>query len=484
MPEMDDSEQRLKLPWCSEFSPGTLGEHALAETLEIFAERSGDRSQIVEAIRSRWFTQSALSREDPAERLVQQRKRAGNVVIAMKNFDLVDNEASLTELGAALQSESDEQTRNRMFVKFVLKEKQGLELLSIVGGMQERGIKVSNDALRSELRAHGYSVTTNNGDAGKLRQWLETAGVVSSDWRIDHARLAEITGTSLAVVGEWQSLTRSQRAFLATIRRLSETRGKLPIASPELLDFVRDEHGPIFDEGQVKKIYAALVDGGWITHEVKAGGRGGKGGSIAATDKLIDVDFELLVGFRPGDLPADLRAVMTKPLQEIYSDLNSENTYTKGIALELLAVSLASDLGLTPLSLRVRGVRTGGAEVDLVAEGIHLHFSRWLFQCKNTKHVDVGVLAKEIGMATLLQAQVVVIATTGTFSEPVRTYAKRISETTAFQVVLVDGATLKAYKSGGATELRKVFRSSARTTMQLKRPQVLESLQEIAEDER
>jgi hypothetical protein len=109
---------------------------------------------------------------------------------------------------------------------------------------------------------------------------------------------------------------------------------------------------------------------------VKPSGRGGKGGEVSATDKLLDVDFELLVGFRPGDLPADLRAVMTKPLDEIYDDLKAQDTYVKGINLDLLTVNLAIDLGLMPLRLRVRGVRTGGAEVDLVAEGAHLHFSR------------------------------------------------------------------------------------------------------------
>jgi hypothetical protein len=216
---------------------------------------------------------------------------------------------------------------------------------------------------------------------------------------------------------------------------------------------------------------------------VKASGRGGKGGGIAATDKLLDVDFELLLGFRPGNLPADLRAVMTTPLETIYDNLGSDDTYVKGIALELLTVNLAIDLGLTPLRMRVRGVRTGGAEVDLVAEAAHLHFSRWLFQCKNTKSVDVGVLAKEIGMATLLQAQVIVIATTGTVSRTVLAYAQRVSETTAFQVVLAQGPALNAYRSGGAPALRQQFHQDAENAMRLKRPQVIETLDELAEDE-
>lgn len=291
-------------------------------------------------------------------------------------------------------------------------------------------------------------------------------------------------GTSLAIVEELESLNRPQRAFLATIRRLAETRGKRPIPSPELLDFVREEHGHIFNEGQVKsRIYTPLANFGWIVHDAPTGGRGGKGGTVAATDGLLALDYELLTGLKPGDLPADIRGALTRPLEEIYRDLKSTDKHTKGIALELLAVNLATDLGLAPLRLRVRGIHTGGAEVDLVAEGAHLHFTRWLFQCKNTASVDVGVLAKEVGMATLLQAHVIVIATTGSMSRVVRAYANRVGETTPFQVVLVDRDVLARYELGGALSLRSGFRRDAASAMQAKRPQIIATLDELSEDE-
>jgi len=477
--EKDD----LRLPWTGEFSPGQLGQHALRETLLVVASAVGSREQIVEKIRARWFATGAESRSDLQERLKQQRTRAGNVLNGMQNYGLVTASYHLTDLGRRLAAEPDESQQSAEFAAFLIKHRRGLELLDVVTDLRLRGVAIKNATIRQELRRRGFTVTVNSGDAGKLRQWLSTAGVVTREWEIDEARIAEITHTPLRVIGEWQSLTRVQRAFLATIRRLSDTRGKRPIPSSELLDFVREEHGSIFDEGQIRKVYAALERGGWIDHTVKTGGRGGKGGNIAATDKLIGVDFELLLGHNPGNLPADLRAAMTTPLDLIYADLDSADTYVKGIALELLAVNLASDLGLTPLRLRVRGVRTGGAEVDLVSEATHLQFSRWLFQCKNTKTVDVGVLAKEVGMATLLQAQVIVIATTGSFSKTVSAYAQRVSETTPFQVVLVGATVLADYRSGGAMTLRNAFRQEARATMQLKRPQVLETLEELVEDE-
>jgi len=475
---------KLRLPWTGEFTPGQLGADALRDTLQILRKHSGDRSRIVEAIRQRWFTEAAKARADENERLRQQLVRSGNVLNGMQSYGLATDGYELTALGNELIEEKDDAKRSERFVEFLLREREGLVLLDVVRDLQQKGTRVTKVEVTKELRRRGYWLSTNSADPGKLRQWLGTAGVIDEKWQIDDSRVAAITGTSLETIGEWQSLTRAERAFLATVRRLGDTRGTAPIPSPELLDFVREEHGQIFDEGQVRRIYGVLAKAGWIAHTVKAsGGRGGKGGTIAAMAKLLGVDFELLLGFKPGDLPADLRAVMATPLETVYAELESKETYKKGIALELLAVNLASDLGLTPLRLRIRGTKTGGAEVDLVAEGAHLHFSRWLFQCKNTKLVDVGVLAKEVGMATLLQANVIVLATTGGFSKTVVTYAQRVGETTPFQVVLVDGEVLKAYREGGALALRERFRRDALNALRLKRPQVMETLEELSEDE-
>lgn len=488
MPRQRRNPGALQLPWTGEFTPGQLQRNGrstdpLADTLQIVATRAGDRDAIVEAIRQKWFFDAAQRRADRGAQLRQQQTRSGNVLNGMQNYGLVDDRYRLTDLGQRLLGTPEAEIRASEFAAFLLKERKGFELLNVVRDLQSRRETITNDSLREAFRRRGWEVATNNADVGKLRQWLETAGVVDRRWTIDDVRIAQLTQTDVETIREWENLTKAQRKFLQTLRRLGETRGAAHIASPELLDFVRDEHGPIFNEGQVRQIYRALADGGWITHEVADHGRGGKGGQITATDKLLTVDFEVLTGFQSSDLPADLRAVLTTPLEQIHADLTSDNTHVKGIALELLAVNLAADLGLMPVRLRIRGVNTGGAEVDLVAEGAHLLFSRWLFQCKNTRSVRVDVLAKEVGMATLLQAGVIVIATTGSFTNTVETYADRVSRTTPFQVVLVNGDVLERYKQGGALALREFFHQTASGSLRLKRDQVAVTLDKLAEDE-
>ena len=130
------------------------------------------------------------------------------------------------------------------------------------------------------------------------------------------------------------------------------------------------EHGPVFNEARVAAtIYEPLATGSWIAQQVKKAGRGGKGGLITPTAKTISLDLDLADTFKIDRLPPDLRAALGKSPAQIHSDLFSKSKHTKGIALELLALNMAADLGLVPVGLRLRGVKTGGAEVDLIAEG-------------------------------------------------------------------------------------------------------------------
>jgi hypothetical protein len=239
------------------------------------------------------------------------------------------------------------------------------------------------------------------------------------------------------------------------------------------------EHGTIFREDQLRAdVMRPLEEAGWVSSSGIRPGRGGKSGNVTATRKLLETDFERLTGYAQGEIAPDIRAKLNTPLNEVYADLASDDRGVKGLALEVLAVRLAVDLGLVPLRFRLRSVKTGGAEVDLLAEGAHLHFSRWLFQCKNqTSAVPLSDLAKEVGMATLLHAHVVVMATTGKFAGSVTHYAEELAATSPLQVVLVDGLMLRDYSNTGAAGLQHAFHRMAQGTMRLKRRQVLESIE-------
>jgi Restriction endonuclease len=476
----------LRLPEANEFSPGQIPVDPrerpkrgdLRGVLAIVARYPGDRAAILEAIRRRYFPEAAEARTDPAERLKQQQTRASNVLIGMRGYRLLTSGAPrLTEIGEQLLAEPDDTRMREAFARHILRRCHGLEVLQAVRDIQARQVKVSKLSLADELRRHGFQLPRGTTHHTKLLQWLREANVIDAANNINEAQVSRLAGVSLAVVGEWVALPRPQRAFLTALRKLAEVHGGQMIPTKTVVDQAQLEQGSLGKEDQLRaNVYQPLEQQGWLSLSPGAGGRGGKSGFVAATSKLLDVDLEALAGYPIGDIPADLRAKLNTPLDKIYEDLRSKDTHTKGIALELLALRIAIDLGLTPLRFRERSAKTGGAEVDLIAEGAHLHFSRWLFQCKNVRTVALSDLAKEVGMAVLLKGHVVVMVTTGRFAASVAEYAEELARTTVLQVVLVDGTTLAKYKEAGAAALMSFFHDAAADAMRLKRPQVLGSL--------
>jgi hypothetical protein len=460
-----------RLPEANEFSPGQV---ELREVLEIADKNAGRREAIVEAIRAQYFASAAAKRATAAERLEQQTKRANNVVIGMKGYDLFDLDTNkLTAIGEALLATADEATLNDEFATHILRSCNGIEVLEAVRAIQARGDAPTKARLQTELETRGFRLPRATTHHTKLLQWLREASVLDKDNTIDEATVARLTGVGLDTLEEWSGLTREQRAFLRTLRRLGDVHGTDKLAAKDVLTQSKFEHGSIFREDQLSaRVFKPLEEQGWIEREVGVGGRGGKSGLLGATEKLLALDLDLLPTDDDWGIPAELRPKLNTPLAEIQKDLVSTDKHVKGIALELLALRLATDSGLTPLRFRLRADETGGGEVDLIAEGVHLHFSRWLFQCKNTSTVTLSDLAKEVGMAVLLRAHVIVMVTTGRFAGTVVTYAKELMDTQHLEVILIDKNVLAKYRSGGLRALMDFLHSEAEATMRLKRGQI------------
>ncbi|MGK0722498.1 restriction endonuclease [Leucobacter sp. W1478] len=477
--------QKRRLPAPNDFTPGVLGgPESLFDLLDLVAELR-NKAQVVGAIRDRWFSEHAAARS-PDTRSAMQMKLANNVLLGMKILGLVDEDTnavlSPTECAievVELDADGERDEAYRRFASHLLRNCYGTELLHVAQDVMRRDGHVSLPSLRAELATRGFDVPTNSGTPSRIRLWLEPSGVVDSKWRVNQELLAQLANTTSDEIVEWRSLTEAQREMLIALRLRAEGNRTELQAHDALL--LLSQRGVEFQEAQAKRtLWNPLVEGGWITQDVRGGGRGAKGGLISITDKTLELDVEFISGLALGDIPQDLQDQLTRPVDEILDTLNSSNTYDKGIALELLALRLAADSGLMPDRFRERSQRTGGGEVDLIAEAVHLHFSRWLFQCKNQQSpVRVDVLAKEIGMATLLKAQVVVIVTTSTFTKTVVEYALGAAESTAIQVVLLDKTDLEAYRTRGMRALRDRLHSQALNTRRIKQTQFQEMPVEV-----
>lgn len=470
--------EALKLPEANEFTPGQVD---LAQVLAIARAHCGDREATIEAIRAQYFHASAALRVTAAERERQQRTRANNVLVGMSAYGLYSlAENRLTSLGEQIDALPTPAEQVRALARQILLKKHGLFVLRVVRAMQAGAQAVTKQSLADELRSRGFQLPRATTYHTKLLQWLRVAGVLRN-YEVDEGAVLSISGQSLVDAEAWEDLPEPAKALLQTFRRITEARGAVTMPMRELVDVAITEHGSHhFPDDQLRaRVLDPLIAGGWVDPPVpQSRGRGGKSGSITPTEKLLTTDFSRLTGYPAPAMPPEVRRKGAVPLVEVYRDLDSESRHQKGIALEVLAVRIATDLSLSPVRFRLRGVKTGGAEVDLVAEAAHLHFSRWLFQCKNTGLVTVEDLAREIGMATVLRAQVIVLVTMGRFSRAVTDLSGQVARESAFQVVLVDGGLVRSYRDRGGIALRSYFHSRATNTMVTKTRQIDEAIGE------
>jgi hypothetical protein len=462
----------LELPAANEFSPGQVD---LKKVLEIVSTHEGDRVRLVEELRSEYFAQSASKRTNPDERLGQQRVRANNVLVGLSGYGIFNlDQNHLTEFGRRLSSVEASSELYDVFAKHILDTRHGYDVLRALAALRARHERPTKASLDQELRGMGFILPRATTHHTKLLAWLGKAGIVSERYTVEDEALARVSGVRAAALHDWDRLTSAQQAFLRTVRESAEVHGIAYVPSRPLVDRAELQHGKIFKSDQLMaQIFRPLAQAGWIALQIRQEGRGGKSPPIAATEKLLTIPITVLTGESEWGLPPELRASLDKPLDQIRLDLKSKDTHVAGLALEVLAVRLATDLGLSPVKLRLRARQTGGAEVDLIAEAAHLHFSRWLFQCKNVRgSVDLSALAKEIGVAVLLRAHVIVMVTTGSFRRSVTEHAERLAETTATQAVLVDQRALADYEKGGAQSIMSFFHKYASQTMTLKKSQV------------
>ncbi len=159
--------------------------------------------------------------------------------------------------------------------------------------------------------------------------------------------------------------------------------------------------------------------------------------------------------------------MLRKSVAEILEDVRLQDRHVKGLALEALAFHLMRLVDLKYVATRLRGISTGGAEVDLIFEGARLLFSRWQIQCKNTGTASLDDVAKEVGLTFQLKSNVVMIVSTGDLSNDARHYAQTVMQTSNINIVLLDSLDL-ARIAENPTFIGDILNREAKRAMKIK----------------
>lgn len=451
--------QKSDLPFGSEFSPSQVD---LPTLLDLAVTHQGDVEALQSAIQARFFSAHGGGNEK------NQRTLAMNCRLGMKAYGLIDQDAKLTELGFDLLARKDsEQKLYEALARHILLNLKGMALVQCIRDMTAAGEDVNLTSLRDGLAERGIHYPPGGKHPSMMRLWLEKAGVfVGSRWQIDDLRLRAVLGIDPADFGVLAHLTPEQRAFLQALVNTGVTD---PQPANEIAKLATATYGVRFPEKSLPKLVLnALVVAGYITVTKTTTGRGAKPFLVAPTSKLVEDVVTPLLGQLQIQVDPKLLDLLRRPLAGILSELDSENRYVSGLALEALAFKLMRLLDMGYVATRLRAQATGGAEVDLVFESARLVFSRWQVQCKNSQRVSLDDVAKEVGLKHLLKSNVIVIVSTGDIGPEARRYANKVMADSNLCIVMIDHADLDKIKENPAFVV-DAFNREAHHAMTLKK---------------
>ena len=457
----------------SEFSPAVI---VLPTLLDLVKRHQPNRSSLQKAIDRKFFKGKGKN-ADPRKTL------GDNTILSMIAYGIIDrvdnnsHEVQLTDLGKLLYAKRESASELRDIMgRLCLTGHKGLRLITCIRDLRQAGKTLKKVNIAKELRQEGLHVPTNGKHLNVLRQWLEFAGVLNPTkskggeamWVPDDSRLHELLGITSNDLDRWSDLTAPQYEFARAFALMGEDEA----VSSDVREAATSLYGTEFPEGGLpQSVLHKLQEVGLIRWKKTTRGRGAKAHLVYPTDKLKSDFLEPILAQLASNFGRAYRRLARMSLDSILEALGASSKHEKGIALEALAFYFSRRLDLTFVEWRLRSNKTGGAEVDMIVEGCRLLFSRWQIQCKNTKRVGTEDLAKEVGIATAIRSNVIMLISTGDIGAAVRKFARMVMENTALHIILLGGEKLKTLVKNPA-KLTALLNDQASAAMTIKRIQL------------
>jgi len=426
----------LRLPYSQQFSPEQTPLNSL---LAILRQNAGKP-----ALKNCFASAFYKTKADP-------NKLAGNTLIALRNYQIIDEKNVLTGFGQELlANQGSAETAHALLAKQILLHLNGIALVETLREMNKAGLRIDLNTLPDELERRGFVTSKNSSDLSGVLGWLRKAKVLT-EYKINLPAYKAIVGASPTTLDATKNLNHEQIAFLRGMLALNITdwtpynsvlkhaealyHGEL---QPNWKDVVANILRPLE--------HAKLIQ---IRKKAKADkktpeGRGGKATDIKPT-KLFEDEFAapLLEALYRSAGFTQMRQIRSKPLSEIVAEVKQTGDQTKrGTALEILAIRLCQMLDLEFMGWRETDVAiAGGGEVDAMLHSARLVYSRWQIQCK-VGSISLEAVAKEVGMQSVTLANVILLVSTGKATDSAQTYRRKIISSSNLNIIFIDGDEL------------------------------------------
>jgi site-specific DNA-methyltransferase (cytosine-N4-specific) len=380
-------------------------------------------------------------------------KMAMNCRLSLKAYGLIesvgsprDKQYQTTELADELihlHGAEGEDAMYRRFAIHIVTELEGLTLLRLIENIRARGEQVTLEYLGEEMNdLLNIAIPPNSTYISTMVAWLARARVMNSTgFNVNWDVVYDFINVDADLIDKLYTLTPEQKYFLLSMINLSVEEFT---PSNKIAQHTRSVYSiRLTSKNLVKDIIEPLETLGLVESQKTTVGRGAKPHDVRLTERskndLLAPTLENLAELANLDT-TELR----RTFEDVVGDLNDPDKHIKGKALELLAIWIIRLLGLRFSKWRLRSFQgTGGAEVDVTAASDKIVYSRWQMQCKNTKKVDVDVIAKEVGLTFLTHADIIAVVTTGKFTGDAVNYASQVTDNSRYYVVLLDGDDIR-----------------------------------------
>ena len=424
----------LAVPYTQQFGPRQT---PLERLMAVVRQHAGDRGALRRAIASAFFKDKSTPE-----------KLAGNTLIALKAYGIIDSDAALTTFGKSLSAATKDEAL-RLLARRILLDLNGIPIIETVREMQLAGTAVTLATLPRELHRRGFQATENSSDLSGMFGWLREAGVLVRYDVVDTAYSA-IVGTSVEQVEELKVLTAGQLCFLRAMVALGITEftphNKVCRHAEGIYPGQVRYNWKDIDRDVLKPLNAL----GYIEVRKRAtsspGARGGKPADVKPTSKLHkDLGERMLSALARAAGYEGMREIASKSWSDVVKELRqTRDLDLRAKALELLAIKVCQTLDLDFMGWRETDEDiTAGNEIDAMLHSSRLIYTRWQVQCKAASKISLEAIAKEVGAAQVTLANVILVVSTGRATKHAQTYRERIVRTSNLNIIVVEEHHLK-----------------------------------------
>ncbi len=460
------------------------GKTPLLELLTLCRDSAPDLANLQEQIRAKYFPGHGNADNS--------NKMAMNNRLSLKAYGLINPEGdrgatkyAATPLTLELIELAENEGSASMFRRFathILTNLFGLTLLRLIENIRARGEQVSLEYLGEEMNDLGIKLAPNSTYISTMVAWLAKAGVMQENgYSVNWDVVYDLLNTDADLIDKLHELTSEQKFFMLSMLSLAVTEF---IPSNKISKHTRSVYSVrLTSKNLVKDVLEPLEDAGLIETQKTTTGRGAKPHDVRIAERGKN---ELLLPMLENlaEITEITSADLNQSFEDVVANLDHEDKYIRGIALELFAVWIIRLLGLRFSKWRLRSFQaTGGAEVDVMAASDKIVYSRWQMQCKNIKgKVDVDTVAKEVGLTFLTQADVIALVTTGGFTGDAVNYANQVTDNSRYYVILLDGEDIKRIVAD-RTKIIDILNIKARRVFAKKELGLTDFIDEEAETE-